>query len=128
MNNALAIYRDYYLQVLILEILVIHDGKIITDNLLPETIKRTRRNPTASWSITVPDLLAQTRFLHNLGLIKVEGKMIIIEERGIEALRNGTFQNMASTAFFNHKTLSTATLALYVSIAAAAFALLALFT
>lgn len=126
MKNELAIYRDYYLQALILETLSVH-GEIAVDELLPKLLVKIRKNKTAYWSITQPDVKAQVRYLNSLGLIQVRGESMSIEERGIEALINGSFQNMASAAFFNYRNIHTSTIALWVSIGAAIIALISAF-
>ena len=123
--NTLSIYRDYFMQLAILETLVMR-GEVQIVDLLPAIIERVASNKIVMWSVTVPYTRDRVIYLQKIGLISVQNEIVLIEPKGIEALRNGTFQNMVSAAFFNHKTLRVATLALYISVAAAIVSILAL--
>jgi len=125
-NSALAIYRNYFVQLVILETLVMYDEVKIED-MLAKIIQRMKGNNVTMDSVKIPYLTDRMIYLQKLGLIKVENEGVRIENLGIDTLRNGTLQNMVSGAFFNYRTITIASMAFYVSILAAvvsAFALL----
>lgn len=127
-SNIFEPYRNYFVQLLVLETLLLDDN-ISIENLHLVLISRMDSNDKVSSSTTLPYVRDRVVYLAKLGLIVVdaEADSIKITEKGIDLLRTGTIQNGAVTTFFNYKAFNISFWAFVISIFAALLSLFALF-
>ena len=126
-SSLFAPYKNYFVQVAILETLLVH-GDVLIPDLLGLLMRKMTNNSEIMWSITLPYLRDRIIYLGKLGIIEVEAgnDIIKISEEGKNLLKSGTFQNATYTTFFNYKSLNVSRWALVISILAAIFSLIAL--
>ncbi len=125
-------FAQSYAQFLILEALTFNE-KMLSKELFDYVVEKS--NPSLL-SASVKQLNIYLLEMVSIGLIDLEDipelrnqeqQSFSITEAGIEALRNRTFQSVASSAFFNRQAIRLSRRTLYLSIISVGIALISIF-
>ncbi|MGV8135864.1 MAG: hypothetical protein AB2L20_11675 [Mangrovibacterium sp.] len=105
-DKSFDIYKKYYLRAVLLEIF--GKGSPLNDTEIKNWIfDEVKRENDIFHKTTMLEVVNEYHYLMKIGYLKeAEGdKKITLSEYGINALRECVFQNLASSAFFGHKSI-----------------------
>lgn len=123
-TDALRIYRNNHFYALILE----HFAK--NDGLDPDAFIKSAAyliNKDLLWNTYSTDIAESLFYLIRIKLIEPKGdKLLYITNAGIEVLQKATFQQLASTSYFNYRTMINGKILLPVSLLSIVVSILAL--
>jgi len=102
-KDGLSTYRKHHLYSIILEALV--DGQYYLPQNLFYTLT-TYINEEIRWNATIADINTAVTYLTYIGMVEVkEDTSLRITKTGLEALADCRFQQLASTTFFNYRSM-----------------------
>jgi len=102
-KDGLSTYRKHHLYSIILEALV--DGQYYLPQNLFYTLT-TYINEEIKWNATIADINTAVTYLNYIGMVEVkEDTSLRITKTGLEALADCRFQQLASTTFFNYRSM-----------------------
>ncbi len=123
-KQAYLLYREYFLQAIILEI-IFKQNNLEQQNFLAYLHEAIVDSDEILWNTTNFDLVNAFNHLVEIGLI-IESPQIQLTAQGIDAVQKATWRNLAASTFMGYKNLYLFSIAIVISIIAVVVSVVAI--